>query len=151
MEKVKLNSEYISKNDAEEMIEKALRRHNRRSTIISSILGWILIGGYSFGLFHVVQNTWCFSLKSYLLNVRLKIHFNKTMRFNLRNNLEEIKKNYKKRLMKSSSIDIKSLRGEYKEWIDDSFSGNEVVWTLPDLTRTERLDNFCRSIKKRIS
>tara|TARA_B100000963_G_scaffold305787_1_gene280133 strand:+ start:169 stop:390 length:222 start_codon:yes stop_codon:yes gene_type:complete len=73
------------------------------------------------------------------------------MRFNLRNNLEEIKKNYKKRLMKSSSIDIKSLRGEYKEWIDDSFSGNEVVWTLPDLTRTERLDNFCRSIKKRIS
>ena len=48
--------EYISKDDAQEMIEKALRRHNRRSTIISSILGWILIGGYSFGLFHVVQN-----------------------------------------------------------------------------------------------
>ena len=56
LKKDQLN-EYISKNDAEEMIEKALRRHNRRSTIISSILGWILIGGYSFGLFHVVQNT----------------------------------------------------------------------------------------------
>jgi len=54
----KENSEnYVSKDDAQEMIEKALRRHNRRSTIISSILGWILIGGYSFGLFHVVQNT----------------------------------------------------------------------------------------------
>tara|TARA_Y100001970_G_scaffold251851_1_gene325098 strand:+ start:11562 stop:11735 length:174 start_codon:yes stop_codon:yes gene_type:complete len=52
-----LKNDFISKNDAEEMIEKALRRHNRRSTIISSILGWILIGGYSFGLFHVVQNT----------------------------------------------------------------------------------------------
>ena len=52
------NSEqYVSRHDANEMIEKALRRHNRRSTIISSILGWILIGGYSFGLFHVVQNT----------------------------------------------------------------------------------------------
>tara|TARA_Y100001933_G_C18764307_1_gene465407 strand:+ start:79 stop:249 length:171 start_codon:yes stop_codon:yes gene_type:complete len=49
--------EYVSKDVAQEMIEKALRRHNRRSTIISSILGWILIGGYSFGLFHVVQNT----------------------------------------------------------------------------------------------
>tara|TARA_Y100001978_G_C23532923_1_gene355882 strand:+ start:328 stop:498 length:171 start_codon:yes stop_codon:yes gene_type:complete len=49
--------QYISKEVAQEMIEKALRRHNRRSTIISSILGWILIGGYSFGLFHVVQNT----------------------------------------------------------------------------------------------
>ena len=53
----KNKDEFISKLDAEEMIEKALRRHNRRSTIISSILGWILIGGYSFGLFHVVQNT----------------------------------------------------------------------------------------------
>jgi len=52
----KNHEEYISKDDAQEMIEKALRRHNRRSTIISSILGWILIGGYSFGLFHVVQN-----------------------------------------------------------------------------------------------
>ena len=50
-------TEYVSKDVAQEMIEKALRRHNRRSTIISSILGWILIGGYSFGLFHVVQNT----------------------------------------------------------------------------------------------
>ncbi len=56
MEKNKLNNDYISKNEAHEMIENALRRHNRRSTIISSILGWILIGGYSFGLFHVVQS-----------------------------------------------------------------------------------------------
>ena len=51
------NSDFVSRLEAQEMIEKALRRHNRRSTIISSILGWILIGGYSFGLFHVVQNT----------------------------------------------------------------------------------------------
>ena len=51
------SEQYISKDVAQEMIEKALRRHNRRSTIISSILGWILIGGYSFGLFQVVQNT----------------------------------------------------------------------------------------------
>ena len=59
LEKMKkeASEQYISKDVAQEMIEKALRRHNRRSTIISSILGWILIGGYSFGLFHVVQNT----------------------------------------------------------------------------------------------
>ena len=55
--KIKDNNDLISRDEANEMIEKALRRHNRRSTIISSILGWILIGGYSFGLFHVVQNT----------------------------------------------------------------------------------------------
>ena len=54
--KEKSSQKYISKEEAEEMIESALRRHNRRSTIISSILGWILIGGYSFGLFHAVQN-----------------------------------------------------------------------------------------------
>ena len=50
------NSKYISRDEVNEMIENALRRHNRRSTIISSVLGWILIGGYSFGLFQVVQN-----------------------------------------------------------------------------------------------
>ena len=48
--------EYISRDEAQKMIEDALRRHNRRSTIISSVIGWILIGGYSFGLFQAVQN-----------------------------------------------------------------------------------------------
>ena len=52
----KTTSDYVSKDEVNEMIENALRRHNRRSTIISSVLGWILIGGYSFGLFHAVQN-----------------------------------------------------------------------------------------------
>ena len=56
MFKNKSNSESISRDEVNEMIENALRRHNRRSTIISSVLGWILIGGYSFGLFHAVQN-----------------------------------------------------------------------------------------------
>ena len=48
--------EYLNKDEVNEMIESALRRHNRRSAIISSVLGWILIGGYSFGLFQAVQN-----------------------------------------------------------------------------------------------
>ena len=50
------NSDSISREEVNQMIENALRRHNRRSTIISSVLGWILIGGYSFGLFQAVQN-----------------------------------------------------------------------------------------------
>ena len=52
----KSNTEFISREEANEMIENAIRRHNRRSTIISSVLGWVLIGGYSFGLFQAVQN-----------------------------------------------------------------------------------------------
>ena len=54
--KKKSTQEYISKYEVIEMIESAIRRHNRRSTIISSVLGWILIGGYSFGLFQAVHN-----------------------------------------------------------------------------------------------
>ena len=56
MEKKSSTHNYISKDEVKEMIDDALRRHNRRSTIISSVLGWILIGGYSFGLFQAVQN-----------------------------------------------------------------------------------------------
>ena len=52
----KSKKEYLNRDEVNEMIESAIRRHNRRSTIISSILGWILIGGYSFGLFQAVQN-----------------------------------------------------------------------------------------------
>ena len=55
MNKISKNN-YISRDEANQMIEDALRRHNRRSTIISSVLGWILIGGFSFGLFQAVQN-----------------------------------------------------------------------------------------------
>ena len=54
--------EYLNRDEVNEMIESAIRRHNRRSTIISSVLGWILIGGYSFGLFQAVQNVWLKSL-----------------------------------------------------------------------------------------
>ena len=50
------NPDSISRDEVNEMIENALRRHNRRSTIISSVLGWILIGGYSFGLYQAVHN-----------------------------------------------------------------------------------------------
>ena len=57
IKKMKKDSrDYLNRDEVNEMIEKALRRHNRRSTIISSVLGWILIGGYSFGLFQAVQN-----------------------------------------------------------------------------------------------
>jgi len=48
--------EYLNRDEVYEMIESALRRHNRRSTIKSSVLCWIIIGGYSFGLFQAVQN-----------------------------------------------------------------------------------------------
>ena len=64
--------EYLNRDEVNEMIESALRRHNRRSTIISSVLGWILIGGYSFGLFQAVQNVWLFfSINQNMLDDKL--------------------------------------------------------------------------------
>ena len=71
------------------------------------------------------------------------------MREILKKNLQVIKKFYSSKL-NTSENEINSINNELKEWIEDSFSGNEEIWTLPDLTRTERLENFCRSIKKKI-
>ena len=62
-----------------------------------------------------------------------------------------MKKFYFKKSKISDHDELHPIKTELKEWIDDSFNGNEEIWTLPDLTRTERLENFCRSIKKKIN
>ena len=72
------------------------------------------------------------------------------MRQIIKKNLQVIKKFYSNKL-NTSGNEMNSIKNELKEWIDDSFSGNDDIWTLPDLTRTERLENFCRSIKKKIN
>ena len=72
------------------------------------------------------------------------------MREIIKKNLQVIKKFYSSKLINSDN-EMNSIKNELKEWIDDSFDGNEAIWTLPDLTRTERLENFCRSIKKKIN
>ena len=72
------------------------------------------------------------------------------MRDNIFRNLKEINQYVRKRSKKLNSTDRASITVEFKEWIDDSFEGKESVWTLPDLTRTDLLNNFCRSIKKKI-
>ena len=72
------------------------------------------------------------------------------MRQIIKKNLQVIKKFYSSKL-NTADNEMNSIKNELKEWIDDSFSGSEEIWTLPDLTRTERLENFCRSIKKKIN
>ena len=72
------------------------------------------------------------------------------MREYINTNLKIIKKYYSKRTKKLSKLNIKSIKEEFKEWNDPLFE-NELIWTLPDLTRIERYKNFCRSIKKNIS
>ena len=65
-------------------------------------------------------------------------------------NLKIIKKHIKKRKNVISKLNHLSITEEFKEWHEDTHPNNELIWTLPDLTRVERFKNFCRSIKKEI-
>ena len=65
-------------------------------------------------------------------------------------NLTVIRKYIKKRKRFTSKLNNASIMEEFKEWSKDPLPEKESIWTLPDLTRKERLKNFCRSIKKEI-
>ena len=65
-------------------------------------------------------------------------------------NLTEIRNYLKKRKQYTSKLNNASIMEEFKEWSIDPLPETESIWTLPDLTRNERLKNFCRSIKKEI-
>ena len=65
-------------------------------------------------------------------------------------NLKVIRKYLKKRKKSTSKVNNVSIMEEFKEWSKDPLPETESIWTLPDLTRNERLKNFCRSIKKEI-
>ena len=72
------------------------------------------------------------------------------MREYIEENIVAIKKYLKKRKRLTSELNNLSIMEEFKEWSDDPIPETESIWTLPDLTRKERLKNFCRSIKKEI-
>ena len=65
-------------------------------------------------------------------------------------NLKVIRKYLKKRKKFTSKLNNASIMAEFKEWSKDPLPETESIWTLPDLTRNERLKNFCRSINKEI-
>ena len=72
------------------------------------------------------------------------------MREYIEANLTVIRKYIKKRKTYPSKFNNASIMEEFKEWSNDPLPETESIWTLPDLTRNERLRNFCRSIKKEI-
>ena len=72
------------------------------------------------------------------------------MREYIEENLIVIRKYLKKRKKTLSKLNNVSIMEEFKEWSEDLLPETESIWTLPDLTRNERLKNFCRSIKKEI-
>ena len=65
-------------------------------------------------------------------------------------NINVIRKYLNKRKKVISKLNQISIMEEFKEWSKDPIPETESIWTLPDLTSSERLRNFCRSIKKEI-
>ncbi len=72
------------------------------------------------------------------------------MREYIKENLTVIRKYLKKRKRYTSKLNNASIKEEFREWSRDPLPETELIWTLPDLTKNERLKNFCRSIKKEI-
>ena len=73
------------------------------------------------------------------------------MREYIETNLRVIKKHLNKRKKIVSKTDQMSITEEFMEWTHESMPEDKFIWTLPDLTVHERLDNFCRSIKKKVN
>ncbi len=72
------------------------------------------------------------------------------MRHYINANLKVIRNHNIKRKKILSKLNNLSIIEEFKEWNDETKQIEELVWTLPDLTIKDRLNNFRRSIKKQI-
>jgi hypothetical protein len=46
--------EFISRNEVQEMIDAAIRRHNRNASIISMCVGWVVLSLFAEGLLRLV-------------------------------------------------------------------------------------------------
>jgi hypothetical protein len=47
-------SEFVTREEVQEMIDEAIRKHNRNATIISACVGWVVLGLYAEGLLRVI-------------------------------------------------------------------------------------------------
>jgi len=47
--------ETITQQQVQEMIDAAIRRHNRNAGIISMVVGWAVLGFYADGLFRMIH------------------------------------------------------------------------------------------------
>ena len=47
-------NEFISRDEVKEMVDDAIRKHNRNATIISACVGWVVLGLYAEGLLRVM-------------------------------------------------------------------------------------------------
>jgi hypothetical protein len=47
--------EFITRSEVQEMIDAAIRRHNRNASIISMCVGWVVLALFAEGLLRLVE------------------------------------------------------------------------------------------------
>jgi len=47
--------EFVSRSEVQEMIDAAIRRHNRNASIISMCVGWVVLALFAEGLLRLVE------------------------------------------------------------------------------------------------
>ena len=48
------HDEFVSRSEVQEMIDDAIRRHNRNSAIISMCVGWVVLALFAEGLLRLI-------------------------------------------------------------------------------------------------
>ncbi len=48
------NDEFVSRSEVQEMIDDAIRRHNRNASIISMCVGWVVLALFAEGLLRLI-------------------------------------------------------------------------------------------------
>ena len=48
------SSEYITKEQVQEMIDDAIRKHNRNASVISMCVGWVVLALFAEGLLRLI-------------------------------------------------------------------------------------------------
>ena len=48
------NEEFITRSEVQEMIDDAIRRHNRNASIISMCVGWVVLALFAEGLLRLI-------------------------------------------------------------------------------------------------
>ena len=51
---IELPPEYITKQEVQEMIDDAIRQHNRNASIISFCVGWVVLALFAEGLLRLI-------------------------------------------------------------------------------------------------
>ena len=48
------HDEFVSRSDVQEMIDDAIRKHNRNASIISMCVGWVVLALFAEGLLRLI-------------------------------------------------------------------------------------------------